>query len=290
MRTPLLAIAASLVLCGVTQAETLDVCPTGCTYSSIQDAIDVANDGDEVLVAPGTYIGSGNEVVNTLGKSITLQASGTAEETIIDGEGTRRVVVCGSGEGADTIIEGFTITGGFSAWGGGGISCSSSSLTITGCTITNNTAAQDGGGIYCNNNSNPTITGCTILGNTATGTIYGGGGVFCWGSSPTITGCTISGNTAKSGGGIFIAGDSSPTLTDSVVCENAPDNTYGTWTDGGDNCVQDLCDDCAEVCPGDFDGNDTVNVSDLLTVIGSWGDPYDVGDLLLVISGWGPCP
>ncbi len=59
-------------------------------------------------------------------------------------------------------------------------------------------------------------------------------------------------------------------------------------------------------CPGDVDGNDTVDLSDLLAVLSTWGPyepcpPYvpadidrncDVGlsDLLFVLSGWGPCP
>jgi hypothetical protein len=60
----------------------------------------------------------------------------------------------------------------------------------------------------------------------------------------------------------------------------------GDFTDNGGNCIEDSCDDCVD-CPGDFDGSGTVDVSDLLLVIGSWGDPYDVGDLLLVISLWG---
>ena len=39
-------------------------------------------------------------------------------------------------------------------------------------------------------------------------------------------------------------------------------------------------------CIGDYNGDGETNVSDLLTVIANWGDPYDVSDLLLVISDW----
>lgn len=44
-----------------------------------------------------------------------------------------------------------------------------------------------------------------------------------------------------------------------------------------------------EPCPGDINGDNTVNVSDLLDVIADWGAPYDVDDLLAVIAGWGTC-
>ncbi|MCH2149945.1 MAG: hypothetical protein MK095_10985, partial [Phycisphaerales bacterium] len=58
---------------------------------------------------------------------------------------------------------------------------------------------------------------------------------------------------------------------------------------------------CSETCDGDVDGNGNVNVTDLLTVISSWGpcmscgadvnsdDTVDVSDLLMVIDAWGSC-
>ena len=53
-------------------------------------------------------------------------------------------------------------------------------------------------------------------------------------------------------------------------------------------------------CPADINGDSTVNVNDLLEVVGSWGEenvPADINgdgdvnvtDLLLVVSMWGPC-
>jgi parallel beta-helix repeat protein len=235
------AAMMALLVCGVTTAATINVAADGSgDYTTIQAAVDAASNGDVILVAPGTYTGTDDEVVNTLGKAITIKASGTPEETILDGEGARRVVECSSGEGADAVIEGFTITGGSanSSWPGGyggGIFCFEfSSPTITNCTISSN-AASDGGGIYCGWGS-PTITGCTITDNTAS---YGGG-IFTF-FSTTISGCTISNNTSDYGGGIYCWG--STTLTDTVVCENAPDNIYGPWTDGGGGCIAYSCQD-----------------------------------------------
>ncbi len=75
---------------------------------TIQAGIGVAVNGDEVVVAPGTYF----EAINFNGKAITLRSSDGADVTIIDGTGFFHVVQCLSGEGPETILDGFTITGG----------------------------------------------------------------------------------------------------------------------------------------------------------------------------------
>ncbi|MDP6312040.1 MAG: right-handed parallel beta-helix repeat-containing protein, partial [Phycisphaerales bacterium] len=173
------AAMMALLVCGVTTAATINV---PADYTTIQAAVDAASGGDVILVAPGTYTGTGDWVINPLGKPITIRATGTPEETILDGEGARGVVQCAGGEGADTIIEGFTITGG-SANYGGGIYCNNSSPTITGCTISDNTATYGGGGIFCEDSS-PTITDCTITNNIVVGFSSEdpgvGGGIYCF--------------------------------------------------------------------------------------------------------------
>ena len=82
------------------------------------------------------------------------------------------------------------------------------------------------------------------------------------------------------------------------MCGNeTPGQIYGgTWTDGGGNCIQDDCDDCAD-CPGDLDGNGEVGVDDLLVMLAAFGtsDAGDldgdgettVDDLLILLSNFG---
>lgn len=81
-------------------------------YDSIQAAIDAAEPGDTVEVAPGTYY----ETI-VLKEDVTVRSEGTEEEhqnhiaarrTIIDVRGEQKPVV----EGADrAVIDGFTLTG-----------------------------------------------------------------------------------------------------------------------------------------------------------------------------------
>ncbi len=80
----------------------------GDPYCSIQTAIDAAVVTDEIVVAPGTYF----ETINFLGKAITLRSSDGPEVTTIDAEGMGTVVTCESGEVQDTVLDGFTVTGG----------------------------------------------------------------------------------------------------------------------------------------------------------------------------------
>jgi len=109
-------------------------------FTSIQAAIDAANDYDEIEVAPGTY----NEAINFKGKAIRLYSSGGPGFTTIDGLGRiSSVVTCNSGEDVGTILEGFTITGGDS-YKGGGMYNEQSLPTVTDCRFTSNQTGDGG--------------------------------------------------------------------------------------------------------------------------------------------------
>ena len=238
-------------------------------YASIQAAVDYASDGDEIVVAPGVYTSDHpDHVVNLLGKAITLRSSDGPEVTFIDGEGVRRGVDCLNGEDNDTIIKGFTVTGGRGTYGGGMYN-TYSSPTLENCRFTGNTADY-GGGMY-NIYSSPIVIDCSFGGNSA---LASGGGMFnLYESSPALTNCTFSENTAETwwGGGLLNGYDSRPTLDDcaftnnhavegggmynhnlegddstptvagTVLCGNAPDQVHGPWTDNSGNCLAFSC-------------------------------------------------
>lgn len=86
-----------------------------------------------------------------------------------------------------------------------------------------------------------------------------------------------------------------------VIPTTTPDGTYyvGVLLTTSDEDVDEsnnVCviqiqvGDVTQPCDGDINGDNTVNVTDLLDVIANWGDPYDVSDLLTVIGAWGACP
>ncbi len=193
---------------------------------TIQAGIDAAVNGDEVVVAPGTYF----ETINFLGKAITLRSSGGPAVTTIDGTGNLHVAQCVSGEGPDTVLSGFVITGGnandelaFPNNSGGGMLNLGTSPTVTNCTFSGNSAFSNGGGMF-NQVSSPTVTNCTFSGNIVN---FSGGGMYnITGSSPTVTNCTFNGNTAKHGGGMYNF-SSNPTVTNCTFNGNTAGSTGG---------------------------------------------------------------
>ena len=84
MRYICTSIVATLMLAGTTLGAIIYV---PADYVTIQDAVDVAVNGDEIIVAPGIHVGSGDTVVDMLGKKIKLRSSGGAATTVIDGQG-----------------------------------------------------------------------------------------------------------------------------------------------------------------------------------------------------------
>jgi predicted outer membrane repeat protein len=174
-------------------------------FASIQEALDYCVSGEEIVVAPGTYFAA----INFLGKAVTLRSSDGPEATIIDGNGAFHVVQCVSGEGPNTVLEGFTITGGnadgpFPDDGGGGmLNANGSSPTVVYCIFAGN-SADFGGGMHNDVGSGPTVISCAFSGNLAS--IGEGGGVYNSDGSPTLTNCTFDGNSAVLGGGIFAYG------------------------------------------------------------------------------------
>jgi parallel beta-helix repeat protein len=200
-------------------------------YPTIQAAINVATTGDEIVLQPGTYTGDGNRDIDFLGKAITVRSENGPNNCIIDCNGTEaephRGFCFHSGEDANSVVDGFTITNGYVASTeydecGGGIYCEESSPTITNCTFSGNSVYGEryglGGGMY-NFNSSPIVTNCTFSGNSAYGESRGCGGGMCnrERSNPTVTNCTFSSN---SGGGMYNQYRSSPTVTNCTFSGN----------------------------------------------------------------------
>ena len=181
--------------------------------ATLQQAVDHCWDGGTVWVADGTYKGQGNRDIDFRGKAITVRSQNGPDECIIDCEGfytdqPHRGFDFHSGEDANSVLDGFTITGGLEYWYpphdiGAAIRCFGSSPTIRNCIFTDNTS---GGGAMGNINSNPLVNNCKFAGND-------GPGMTNDASSPMVFGCEFVGNWASdnyAGAGMDNRNGSSP--------------------------------------------------------------------------------
>jgi parallel beta-helix repeat protein len=132
---------------------------TGQKYEYIRHAINEADSGDHIVVAPGIYI----ENISFNGKNLTVSSAdpndpNVVAATIIDGD--NHAVTFAGGEDASCILAGFTIIDANAA-----VYCSDASPTITDCIITGNT----GPGIEIQYGGNPAIMNCDITLNDGPG-------------------------------------------------------------------------------------------------------------------------
>ena len=179
----------------------------------------------------GVYVSSGT--FNMYGGSITGNKAQDAQ-----GRGGGVYVYSGSGT---FNMYGGSITGNRATDDGGGVykSGSNSSFNMYGGSITGNTANSYGGGVYVDGGGF-TMSGGTIGGtktgetNTAT---YGGGGVYAK-ANFKMTGGSITGNETNRGGGVYVTGKGSFTMSASADGQNIPSITGNNATkNGGGVCV-----------------------------------------------------
>lgn len=128
----------SLLACRSWAQTTINVGPNQ-PYTTIQSGINAAQNGDTVLVAPGTYA----ENIDFKGKAITVTSSGGAAVTTIDGAQKAPAVIFNKGESRTAVLSGFSIQHGgvlnlpYST-NSGGIYLQNSSPTIRNNVLTQN--------------------------------------------------------------------------------------------------------------------------------------------------------
>ena len=192
---------------------------------TIKNATNTVNTGGTVIIADGTYSGTGNSNI-AISKSMTIKGS-SQSGTILNGLSSSRIFTVNSG--CNVAVRDLTITNGLGDFGGGILNsgyltvvnckftncvtsyaylgggsaiCSGddSTLNVQGSVFTNNDALSSstgGGTIYTNGTTS--VENCDFRDNSA----YAGAVVFSYAGNIDMNGCRFVSNTAKNGGGVL---------------------------------------------------------------------------------------
>ncbi len=184
-------------------------------YRTIQAAIDAARPGDTIVLRPGRYSGAGSEGIAMKGKRVTLTSTDPNDSrivatTVISGTESAPALSFTSGEDANCVLAGLTISGAKTA-----IYCNHASPTIRRCRI----VANSGAGIELYSYTRPMIRNCVIAGNRGSGIMMDPqeGRTGMSHNDPQIINCTIVENLDYG-----IKGGS-PTVVNSILYFNNAD-------------------------------------------------------------------
>ena len=180
------------------------------SYPTIQDAVNAASNGDEIVIA------SSNDAYSTAG-FINVEIADLAITITSDAEGL--VTIDCNGQNANSL-RAFEIS-------------SESEVTISGITIIN--GRHSAGGAILINNSSLTLDNCTVSGCSSIGS---GGAIYADGQSTnlTITNCLLQNNTAEySGGAIYALNNVTTEITFSDFADNVAGQDGGAVAFDNDN-------------------------------------------------------
>jgi len=194
--------------------------------ADLQRAINT-RDVQKVFVATGNYNAPASSFVMKNGVAIyggfdpenniktlddRILPSLTVSGSVLNGENSKRVIynnfTSATALANTAVLDGFTITGGNTA-NGGGIYNNYASPVLNNLVFQENAVTGNGGGVY-NSNSAPSISNSVFKSNSANR----GGAIFNGISSApiVISNVTVTGNTAYQGGGILNENSGAVTL------------------------------------------------------------------------------
>jgi hypothetical protein len=233
-------------------ALALDICVggPGC-FSTVQEAVDAAHDGDTVRIGPGTFAGG-----ITIDKSVSLVGVSAAATRIVGGGPVMTIGEALAPDPPTVSISAVTITGGFNNskpespvgpgffTAGGGVLIPAAAGFSTGATVTISRSVITGNWVT----AGPPQQVCSqppVLPSVEC-SFASGGGIATWGTL-TVTDTRVAGNVAGAtatsgslatdarGGGIWIANQGSASVRHSLVTGNRSAVTApnGRWAESG---------------------------------------------------------
>lgn len=178
------------------------------------------------------YLANGEYSNSKTGENFPIQmisyvslAGDTENDVILNAEKQSNVITFDHDQGVE--INNMTITGGDSAYAGGGILCTSSNHVLKNVSIVGNKANLRGGGICYYYSSNPILQDVKIISNEVHYDVEGGGGIYCYSSSPRLVNVSISNNVSYNGGGFFCQSTCNPSFESVNIIQNVAKSKGG---------------------------------------------------------------
>jgi hypothetical protein len=213
----LIAVSLSFISCSKDEdrvsSDNSGVMLDSLFYSTIQEAIDEAEDGDTIYLTEGIYADKGDKNLRWNGdqKHLTITLHPNAEYAIIHCNGDGSGFKFGhTHRNTSDVIDGITIqnAGGYDD---AGIYCDGASPLIKNCKISGCGYA----GVFCDY-AGPQIENTIITENK--------NGIIAYDySSPLIQWCTIQGNSMD---GVYITENASSIINNSLIVENKRGGIY----------------------------------------------------------------
>ncbi len=264
--------------------------------TNIQDAINAAGNGDQVLVTNGTYAYGGLAMAGTLTNRVALNKPLTVQS--VNGPWVTYILGAGATNGTKAVrcawltngatLTGFTLTAGATALtgapnnAGGGVWCAATNAFVANCVIVSNTAFSYGGGAYQGDLAN-----CWIANNI--GTEQGVGAAYA-----NLTSCTV---VSNAGFGVYNAnctnciiyysGSSDHSGSGNLVycCTTSPTGGPGNISAAPQMFADGVHLLASSPCIGAGNGNYLVTGTDLFGQAWSVIRPPSIG-----CSEWSPAP
>ena len=201
-------------------------------YGNLQTALTASSAGVAIWVAKGTYKTTATTtrtIYFNIPTDVKVYGGFVGTETMLSQRNFRTNITILSGEignlnvatdnsyhvvnmnasSANTLLDGFTITGGFANF--------DPSKTVSAAAPPSTSTIETGGGIVVQNAGIPIIANCTIVNNAA----EAGGGVYVSDASmPKIMACKIMANQATFGAGIYFQGGSNGSVNNTLLSGN----------------------------------------------------------------------
>ncbi|MBD3402606.1 hypothetical protein GF420_06900 [candidate division GN15 bacterium] len=202
-------------------------------YATIQTAIDSAVAGDTVVLAAGTYTGTGNVELDFGGKNLVLLAPSGPDSTEIDCQSSGfRAIHLHSGEDSTTLIEGITFRNGDALEGM--VHLEGASPTFRNCVFRDYYLYDQATAFLCDSAS-PTLIDCAFVDNVVGCSackrpeditrlpLYVAGALKCVNNAaPVLKRCSFANNMsdAEGAGGAISLQNSSITIDSSTFFNN----------------------------------------------------------------------